>query len=140
MRSLNLIDKAFLLKKTSLFGTLDLDILLSIADKMESIHFRPSDTIFQFNQDAHCIYLIVSGQIFIESKNKEQLAELSPGDFFGDEAMFNEKRRAYIAWCKTKAELLALSRSHLLSTINECPSVALALLESYTSSLCFRSR
>lgn len=137
---LNLIDKAFLLKKTSLFAALDLDLLLSIADKMESTSFRPSDTIFQLDQDAHRMYLIISGQVLILNRNKEQIAELSPGDFFGDESMFNEKCRAYGACCKTKVELLTLSRSHLLSIINECPSVALALLESYTTHLCFRIR
>jgi CRP/FNR family transcriptional regulator, cyclic AMP receptor protein len=140
MRSLNLIDKAFLLKKTSLFGALDLDLLLSIADKMESMHFRPTDAIFQFDQDAHRMYLIVSGQVFIADKIGTHLAELASGDFFGDEAMFNEKRRSYIAFCKTKVELLSLSRSHLLSIIHECPSVALALLEAYTSHLIFRQR
>jgi CRP/FNR family transcriptional regulator, cyclic AMP receptor protein len=140
MRSLNLIDKAFLLKKTSLFTALDLDLLLSIADKMESIHFRPIDTIFQLDQDAYRMYLIVSGQVGITDKNGVQVAELTPGDFFGDEAMFNEKRRTYIAFCKTKVELLSLSRSHLLSIIQECPSVALALLESYTANLTFRLR
>ena len=59
MRSLNLIDKAFLLKKTSFFGSLDLDLLLSIADKMESLTFRPADIVFQFDQEAYRMYLVV---------------------------------------------------------------------------------
>lgn len=137
---LNLIDKAFLLKKTSLFGGLDLDLLLSIADKMEPISFRPTETIFQCDQEAYRMYLILSGHVAIADKNGAPLAELAPGDFFGDEAMFNEKKRTYAAACRTKVELLALSRSHLLTIIHECPSVALALLEAYTSHLNFRSR
>jgi CRP/FNR family transcriptional regulator, cyclic AMP receptor protein len=140
MRRLNLIDKAFLLKKTSLFASLDLDLLLSIADKMEAIHYRPCDKVFQLDQDAHRLYLIVSGQISIEDKEGMQLAEISADDFFGDESMFHEKRRGYIAICKTRVELLALTRSHFLSIILECPSVALALLESYASQLIFRQR
>ncbi len=140
MRNLNLIDKAFLLKKTSLFGALDLDLLLSIGDKMEVLHFRPSETIFQYEQDAHRMYLIISGEILIQNKCHQLLAELGMGDFFGDEALFNEQKRAYSASCKSKVELLALSRSHLLSIIYECPSVALALLESYTATIPFRLR
>jgi hypothetical protein len=77
MRSLNLIDKAFLLKKTSLFGALDLDLLLSIADKMECVYFRPADTIFQLDQDAYRMYLIVSGQVLIADKSGAPLADLS---------------------------------------------------------------
>jgi CRP/FNR family transcriptional regulator, cyclic AMP receptor protein len=140
MRSLNLIDKAFLLKKSSLFSALDLDLLLSIADKMESVHYRPMDLVFQFDQDAYRMYLIISGHVSIFDKNGVQIAELSAGDFFGDEAMFNEKRRTYKASCKTKVELLSLSRSHLLTIIHECPSVALSLLEAYSATLSFRSR
>jgi CRP/FNR family transcriptional regulator, cyclic AMP receptor protein len=140
MPHFNLIDKAFLLKKTSLFASLDLDLLLAIADKMEPLHYRPSDKIFQLDQDAHRMYLIVLGQVTIADKNGLQLAELSPGDFFGDEALFNEKRRSYIAQCSTKVDLLALSRSHLLSILLECPSVSIALLEAYTAHLPFRQR
>jgi CRP-like cAMP-binding protein len=86
------------------------------------------------------MYLILLGHVAIADKNGAPLAELVPGDFFGDEAMFNEKKRTYAAACRTKVELLALSRSHLLTIIHECPSVALALLEAYTSHLNFRSR
>lgn len=140
MRNFNLIDKAFMLKKTSLFASLDLDLLLSIADKMESLQYRPADKIFQLDQDAHRMYLVISGQVTIEDRSGIQLAELAPGEFFGDEAMFNEKRRSYVALCNTKVELLALSRSHLLSILHECPTVAIALLEAYSAHLPFRQR
>jgi CRP/FNR family transcriptional regulator, cyclic AMP receptor protein len=140
MRSLNLIDKAFLLKKSPLFGTLDLDLLLSIADKMETLFFRSAECVFQPDQEAYSMYLIVSGQLTAVDRDQTTLAELSPGDYFGEESLFNEKKRCYAVLCKTKAQLLALSRSHLISIIHECPSVALSLLESYSAQLNFRSR
>jgi CRP-like cAMP-binding protein len=140
MPSFNLIDKAFLLKKSPLFEALDLDLLLSIADKIESSHYRPNDMIFQCGQDAQRLYLIVSGEISIEDRNGIELARLLPGEYFGDEAMFTEKRREYSAICRSKAELFSLSRSHLLSIFQECPSVALSFLEAYTCLLVFRAR
>ena len=140
MRRLNLIDKAFFLKKSSLFGALDLELLLSIADKMESLHYRPEDTVFQPDHDAQRMYLILSGNLSVIDKRGNQLAELSMGDFFGDESLFNEKRRAYGVFCKTKVELLSLSRAHLLSIIHECPSVAISLLETYATQVSFRNR
>ena len=140
MRELNLIDKAFFLKKTTLFGSLDLDLLLSIADKMEMLHFRPSDIIFSPEQDAHRMYLILKGHILITDRTGSQLEELEAGDFFGDEALFTERLRTYSASCKTKVELLSLPRSHLLSIIHECPTVAISLLECYTAKITFRPR
>lgn len=140
MRPVNLIDKAFLLKRTRLFGALDLDLLLSIADKMEHIYFQPEERVFQYEQEAFRMYLIISGQVEVIDQEGSHLAFLRSGEFFGDEAMFNEKQRSYTALCKTKVELLSLSRSHLISIINECPSVALSLLEAYSSKIIFRPR
>ncbi len=137
---LNLIDKAFLLKKTSLFGSLDLDLLLTIADRLELITHRKGEKVFQLDQDAHRMYLIVEGEVSIQNKEGESLAVLTPGEFFGDEALFQERPRAYDAICSTPLTLLALTRSHLLSIIAECPSVAIALLEAYTRTTPFRHR
>ncbi len=137
---LNLIDKAFLLKKTSLFGSLDLDLLLTIADRLELITYRKSEKVFQLDEDAHRMYLIVEGVVLIQDKEGNALAELIDSDFFGDESLFHERPRAYDAICETSLTLLALSRSHLLSIIAECPTVAIALLESYTRGTEFRKR
>lgn len=140
MKTLNLIEKAFLLKKTRLFGNLDLDLLLTISDKLGNIHFEADAKIFNFNQEANRMYFIVEGQVLIRDRNQNILAELNPGDFFGDESLFNEKPRAYEAISKTDTLHLILSRTHLLTIIAECPTVAVKLLEVYTASIGFRER
>lgn len=138
MKELNLIDKAFLLKKTSLFGSLDLDLLLTIADKLDSIAYSKGDLIFNSGQDANQMYLIADGSVLIEHQQKQ--TKLCTGEFFGDEAVFNEKSRAYTAKSLTPTLLLTLSRNHLLGIIAECPSVAVALLEAYSANIGFRNR
>lgn len=138
MRTLTLIDKAFLLKKTTLFGSLDLDLLLTIADKLGSMNYKLGDIIFSRAQDASVMYLIANGTVAIEcGKNQVRLLK---GEFFGDESVFNEKARAYTATCAEAATLLTLSRNHLLGIIAECPSVAVALLEAYSARVDFRDR
>lgn len=140
MKPLNLIDKAFLLKRTALFGSLDLDLLLTIADKLEPASFRPGEVIFSVDHDANQMYLIVEGEVIVENRKKEVLETLTPGEFFGDESIFNEKNRAYRAMSSAGSLLLSLSRNHLLGIIAECPSVALALLEAYSVGIDFRRR
>ncbi len=101
MKPLNLIDKAFLLKKTPLFGTLDLDLLLTISDKMDLSLFKNGAKIFSMDQEAHRMYLIVEGKINIFNRQGELLSELGAGEFFGDEALFNEKprpMRLFVKW------------------------------------------
>jgi CRP/FNR family transcriptional regulator, cyclic AMP receptor protein len=139
MKRLTLIDKAFLLKKTPLFVSLDLDLLLPIADKLGIVSFHAGDFIFSNLEEAHRMYFILNGKVEIQVP-PATLALLSQDDFFGDESIFNEKPRAYTAISKTDSTLLTLSRTNLLSIISECPSVAVGLLQVYASTIAFRLR
>lgn len=137
---LNLIEKAFLLKKTALFNELDLDLLLTIAEKLESCVLTKGGHIFQAGQEAKQMYLITQGRVHIFNPERVLIAELSEGEFFGDEALLNEKPRGYTALAASDLSLLTLSRSHLLTIISECPTVALGLLEAYAAKVPFRMR
>jgi len=131
----SLIEKAFFLKKLRLFNELDLEILLAIAEKLHEDDYDANEKVFTSGQVANRIYLIVQGKVQILDERMKPLVELHPGDYFGDESIFNEQPRGYAAICKTDTLFLTLSRSHLLSTISECPSVAVSLLQSYSQQL-----
>ncbi|MBJ7449956.1 MAG: cyclic nucleotide-binding domain-containing protein [Parachlamydiales bacterium] len=136
----SLIDKAFILKKTRLFGELDLDLLLTIADKTGLAHYEKGQRIFEINEEAHRLYIIVEGIVEIKDEQQQRLALLYTEDFFGDEALFNDRPRAYQATCQSKCTLLTLTETNLLNIISECPSVAVGLLSVYTSIIGFRHR
>lgn len=133
MKKLTLIDKAFLLAKTPMFQALDLDLLLPIADKLGIVTYEAGEIIFNINEDAHRMYLIVSGEIEILGEVGAIVEVLGHEDFFGDESMFNDKARSYAARSRTDVTLLTLSQTHLLTVISECPSVALGFLQMYSS-------
>ena len=136
----SLIEKAFFLKKLRLFSELDLEILLAIAEKLHEDDYDKDEKVFTPGQVANRIYLIAEGTVQLFDENRKLLSELSPGDYFGDESLFNEQPRGYAALCKTDTLFLTLSRSHLLSIISECPSVAVALLQSYSQQLACRHK
>ena len=127
----SLIEKALFLKKLRLFNELELESLLAIAEKLHEDEYDAGEKIFVVGQVANRIYLIGAGSVQLFDERMKLLTELAAPDYFGDEAIFNENPRAYSAVCKTDGILLSLSRSHLLSTISECPSVAVSLLQSY---------
>lgn len=131
----SLIEKAFFLKKNHLFNELDLELLLAIAEKLHEDDYDANEKIFTTGQVANRIYFVVEGTIQILDEKNRLICELSQEVHFGDESLFNEQPRAYTALCKTDALLLTLSRSHLLSVISECPSVAIALLQNYSQKL-----
>lgn len=140
MRSLSLIDKAFILKKSLLFRELDLDLLLTIADKMTPFSFNAGESIFLVQQEGKKMYFIVEGAVALQNPQDLSSNLISAPDFFGDESLFNSRPRGYNAVCNSATTLLALSRTNLLLIIAECPSVALGLLESYTAKLDLRLR
>lgn len=137
---LTLIDKAFLLKKNPLFSSLDIDQLLTIADKLEKESYKKGTKVFQTGQDANRIYFIASGTLVLKNKNGSVLGEITTLDLFGDEGVLSEKPRAYDALCQTDVLLLSLSATHLQTILSECPSVSSSFLEAYASNLEFRKR
>lgn len=138
MKPLTLIDKAFLLKRTTLFGSLDLDLLLAIADKLPVVKFDPNDFVFVANEEANRMYFIVKGQVDIRSSPSHPICSLRAGDFFGEESLFNDKPRAYEAFAPVETHVMTLSRTNLYAIISECPSVAVGFLRVYTSAVTFR--
>jgi CRP/FNR family cyclic AMP-dependent transcriptional regulator len=131
----SLIEKAFFLKKMRLFSELDLEILLAIAEKLHEDDYDKDEKVFTPGQVANRIYLVYSGSVLIYDEQRRLLAELGVGEYFGDESLFNEQPRGYAATCKSDTLFLTLSRSHLLSIISECPSVAVTLLQAYSHEL-----
>jgi CRP/FNR family cyclic AMP-dependent transcriptional regulator len=119
MNRFTLIDRAFFLKRTVLFTSLDLDLLIAIADKLT---------------------IIARGHVEIMDKENKKIATLDADDFFGDESLFSEMPRSYSAISKSESVLFALSRTNLLTIISECPSVATGFLQAYTSITPFRPR
>lgn len=135
MKQLSLIERAFFLKKVRLFSELDLDSLLAIAEKLHHDDYDANEKIFTPGQVANRIYLIAHGTVHLFDEKGRHVADLSSGDFFGDESLFNEQPRTYSGVCKTDCLFLTLSRSHLLSIISECPAVAVVLLQAYSQQL-----
>ena len=133
MKHLTLIDKAFLLKRTAPFATLDLDLLLTIANKLGLVIFDPDDDIFVIGEEANRMYFIVKGQVEIQDINRQTLYTLGTGDFFGEEALFNNKPRGYAAFAPIETHVLTLSRTNLYTIISECPSVAVGFLQVYAA-------
>ncbi len=140
MKQPSLIETAFFLKKVRLFAELDLELLLAIAEKLHFDDYDANELIFSPAQPANRMYLIYKGSVQLIDAQGRAVSDLHPTDSFGDEALFSELPRAYTAVAKSNSLFFTLSRSHLLSILSECPSVALTLLQSYATSLPLRTQ
>lgn len=120
---MGLIEKAFLLKRTPLFCNVDLDLILAAADKLGTSEWDQDEVIFEKGDQGTKMYFIASGQVQIND------VVLESPEFFGDEALFNEKPRGYSARAVSRTVLLTLSKTNLLTIISESPAVAVGLLQ-----------
>jgi len=135
MSRLSLIEKALFLKKCELFQELDLDIILAIAEKTEFREFHDREVVFQEGQEAHRLFIVVSGAI-----SADGMTIIEPCDYFGEEALFSQSTRHYSATAYRSTGLLAISRSHLDEILLECPQVALAMIRAFAEVTPFRER
>lgn len=140
MKSYTLIEKAFLLKKIPIFAALELDHLLPIADKLTPGAVDAEQIIFDFDEPAYSMYLIVNGIVIVDNGLEGPLYRISKEDFFGEEAAISGLPRAYRAKSESHVEFFTLSRSNLLTIMREYPSIAIALLETFSATIPFRPR
>lgn len=133
MKELSLVEKAFFLKKHTLFNNLDLDLLLIIADKLIQDEYDENEKVFAINQVANRMYFILKGKVEIATKDEKKI-NLVPTEYFGEESLFNDQPRSYEATCIKNTVFLTLSRTCLMTIISECPSLAVSFLEKYTTS------
>lgn len=79
-----------------------------------NLHYEKGDIIFNEGDIGDYLYIIVSGEIeVLTSKNNQfiRLATLSAGEYFGEMALLNEKKRAATIRCLTPVNVLALRKS-----------------------------
>ncbi len=84
--------------------------------KLQSLPVRKGEIIFRQDQDGDYYYLIKSGQCAVlRTRNPEEglrvIAELGPGQGFGEEALLSEKPRNATIQMISDGALLRLSRS-----------------------------
>jgi signal transduction histidine kinase len=74
------------------------DLYEQLAEKIDIVHFRPNEIIFEENDPGTYLYLIARGSVKISKKGRggqqETLAYLMEGDFFGEMALADGSKRS----------------------------------------------
>jgi CRP/FNR family transcriptional regulator, cyclic AMP receptor protein len=127
------MNKLELLKRVNAFTRLTNEQLDLLARNVSSQTFERGETIFHQGSVGSTLYIIMTGQVRIYT-NSQAGQELTVtifrnGDFFGEMALLDNRPRAAsaVAMCKTTA--LTLHRAAFLHTINDCPPIAVSILE-----------
>ncbi len=76
-------------------------------------HFEPGETIFQQGDLGDRIYMIINGQAEVvrrEEAEEQILAQLGPGEFFGEMALLNQSERMATVRCTAPLDAVSLPK------------------------------
>jgi CRP/FNR family cyclic AMP-dependent transcriptional regulator len=127
------------IRSVPLFASLDDEAAGELRSLLRTRDVGPGTALFRTGDDGDAMYLIESGRVRIavtdEDENEVVLAELARGDFFGEMAIIDGKKRSADAIILEDARLAVLSRDNFLRFIRNNPMVALEMLSATFSRL-----
>jgi CRP/FNR family cyclic AMP-dependent transcriptional regulator len=127
------------LRSVPLFSSLDSTATAELGEYLTIQDYPESATIFRTGDPGDAMYLIDVGKVRISITDADgalvTLAELGPGDFFGEMAMLDGQGRSAAATATENTRLAKLTRGDFLSFIKSDPRVTLELLTALTNRL-----
>jgi CRP/FNR family transcriptional regulator, cyclic AMP receptor protein len=127
------------LRSVPLFASLDDNAAREVRGLLTINDVSAETQLFQKGDSGDAMYLIESGRIRIsltdEDGREVTLADLAQGDFFGEMALIDGRKRSAHARVVDDARLAILARRDFLSFVRSNPDVALGMLGALTDRL-----
>jgi CRP-like cAMP-binding protein len=111
------------LKDVPLFATLDSRELATVGRFLHDREFQPGEVIFDEGEEGQALYIIYAGGVTIVRRESPDiaLADLGPGDFFGDLALIDDAPRAAQARAASECVLGVLFRGDFQDMLDTDP-------------------
>lgn len=122
------VEKMLHLKQLPLFEGLTARQLMDLARVVQEHSYAIDAVVVSQGEYDDRLYLVVEGVVHI-LRGETLLAEMGPGDFFGEIALFEGVARSATAVTRSRARLLGLERANLMRLIDETPGIAVNLLQ-----------
>src|SRR5215510_7236130 len=128
----NLSDEAQSLARVPLFKRLDAKELERLAEEVDQVNYQAGETIFHEHDRGDALYILEEGSVRIwvmdEDVNEVTLAELKPGDFFGELAVLDRGERSSSATAITDIHLHRLSSDDFQQFLIEHPDASIDVI------------
>ncbi|MDQ3932053.1 MAG: cyclic nucleotide-binding domain-containing protein [Actinomycetota bacterium] len=109
------------------FASLEEAILLEIVGASVNLYWHAGGTVFEADDSAEALYVVLSGCVrILETVSGEQreVAELGPGDYFGENALLHEVTHTRTAVTSDDSELLVLPKDSFRPLLDGNPDLA----------------
>jgi len=115
-----------LLRRVDVFSTLSEEDLIALTQAATELVLQPNDFLFRQNEPSIAFFVIKAGSIRIV-RGTTTLAELKPGDIFGEMGVLDDKNRGASAQAATMASVLRITKQALMDIIGERKSVEMKI-------------
>lgn len=122
----------YFLKHLTIFSDLSPRALAVLEDLVHVRSYNAHETIFEQGDPGTGMYMIRKGSVQIYAKDdhgvEDELARLTPGDFFGETTLTAPAPRSAFARTLEKTELVGLFRADIKELTERTPAVSSSIL------------
>ncbi len=127
-----LTEEAQSLARVPIFKRLEPHELEHLAEEVDQVNFKAGETIFNEHDRGDSLYVVETGSVriwvFDEDVREVTLAELKPGDFFGELAVLDRGERSSSATAIVDTHLHRLSSDDFQKFLMEHPDVSIDVI------------
>ena len=110
------------LKEVPFFSTLSKRELSTVAQQIDEIDVAPGRVLARQGDLGHEFFVILDGTADV-TRGDTRLAELGPGDFFGEMALVDEERRTATVTATSPMRVLVMTRQSFRAIDRSMPAV-----------------
>ena len=132
------VEKVLFLKSAPIFAGLDSEELAALADIALEHEYRPGEIIFEQDQAAHHLYVLVKGEVDVFHKangHEYPIAVLHEKECFGEMAVLDDEHRSASIRAAEATLVLKIDRESFRELILERPQIAFAIFKILSSRL-----
>jgi CRP/FNR family cyclic AMP-dependent transcriptional regulator len=134
-----LFERIVLLKGVPFFELLRTDQLRHLAAALEPVAWPGKEVIFERGEAGDAMYIVVSGKVGISLGETptfdDFIAELGPGEFFGEMAILDEQPRSASAVSVTGTEAYSLGKDKTRALLLAYPELGTGMLRALSRRL-----
>jgi len=128
------IEKVIFLQDIDVFRDVRVEDLAYIAAITEEETFQPGTNLYEVNDSADSLYLVLDGKVRLH-RNSQEISVSGPHEAFGTWALFDNQPRVATATALEETLVLRISREDFYDLLSDHVRIAEAMLRSLARSL-----
>lgn len=122
-----------------IFNHLEAEQLAEIVEITYSVSYKKREILYQAGEQSDSLYIVHKGKVKnyrLTDSGKEQLVRiLTPGDFTGEYALFNDSIHESYAEAMADTSICRINRSDLQALLIKYPSISMNILKTFSNRL-----